>query len=393
MGRFLFVVPPLVGHINPTLGLGDELIARGHTVAWAGHRELIASLDFSGSEKQIYDCDLPESSMSRDARLMGPAALKFLWESVLIPLADSMAADVETAITHFNPDIIISDQQALAGYLIGEKYHLPVVTSATTSAELLDPLSSMPKVKDWLEKQILELRLRIGNAHSSVDPRFSPTGLLAFTTEKLTGPLQIPHLKTWFVGPMISRKSHTHNFPWEWINNDTDTVLVSLGTANDEAGQRFLNTAAEAIVDIDSSTQAIIVDPANHLAQSPWANHNRILLQKSVPQIELLPLVSSVVSHGGHNTVCETLWNGIPLIVAPIRDDQPVIASQVVEAGVGIRVKFGRTQATTLTAALKDILLPNNCYRKAATEVGKSFREAGGAQAAAMHLEKLCKSL
>ena len=36
MSRFLFVVPPLTGHINPTVAVGAELTARGHEVAWAG---------------------------------------------------------------------------------------------------------------------------------------------------------------------------------------------------------------------------------------------------------------------------------------------------------------------------------------------------------------------
>src|SRR5690606_4128413 len=36
VSRVLFVVPPLVGHVNPTVPLGLELGRRGHDVAWAG---------------------------------------------------------------------------------------------------------------------------------------------------------------------------------------------------------------------------------------------------------------------------------------------------------------------------------------------------------------------
>ncbi len=36
MSRFLFVVPPLYGHINPTVPVGLELTKRGHDVAWVG---------------------------------------------------------------------------------------------------------------------------------------------------------------------------------------------------------------------------------------------------------------------------------------------------------------------------------------------------------------------
>ena len=36
MSRFLFVVPPLTGHVNPTISVGRELAARGHQAAWCG---------------------------------------------------------------------------------------------------------------------------------------------------------------------------------------------------------------------------------------------------------------------------------------------------------------------------------------------------------------------
>lgn len=34
MAKFVFVVPPLTGHINPTLSIGAALLQRGHEVAW-----------------------------------------------------------------------------------------------------------------------------------------------------------------------------------------------------------------------------------------------------------------------------------------------------------------------------------------------------------------------
>ena len=36
MARFLFVVPPFAGHVNPTIPVAAELVSRGHEVAWAG---------------------------------------------------------------------------------------------------------------------------------------------------------------------------------------------------------------------------------------------------------------------------------------------------------------------------------------------------------------------
>jgi UDP:flavonoid glycosyltransferase YjiC (YdhE family) len=65
-----------------------------------------------------------------------------------------------------------------------------------------------------------------------------------------------------------------------------------------------------------------------------------------------------------------------------------VVAGQVVDAGAGIRVRFGRATAPKLGEAL-DAVLHEPGYRAAAARVGASFRAAGGAPAAAAHLEQL----
>jgi UDP:flavonoid glycosyltransferase YjiC (YdhE family) len=98
--------------------------------------------------------------------------------------------------------------------------------------------------------------------------------------------------------------------------------------------------------------------------------------------------MDAVVSHAGHNTVCESLANGLPLVVAPIRDDQPIIADQVVRAGAGIRVPFGRARAADLRAAVSEVLVGDR-YRDAAAVIQRSFLAAGGPSTAADVLEDL----
>ena len=41
MARFLFVVPPLAGHINPSIAVGRVLQARGHEIAWVGYESIL----------------------------------------------------------------------------------------------------------------------------------------------------------------------------------------------------------------------------------------------------------------------------------------------------------------------------------------------------------------
>ncbi|MFC7614712.1 glycosyltransferase [Actinokineospora soli] len=102
----------------------------------------------------------------------------------------------------------------------------------------------------------------------------------------------------------------------------------------------------------------------------------------------MLDRAAAVVCHAGHNTVCESLARGVPLVVAPIRDDQPVIAEQVVTAGAGVRLRFAHATARHVGAAL-DTVLTGPAHRAAAHRVRDSFTRAGGAPAAADALESL----
>lgn len=216
MGRFLFVVPPLVGHVNPAVGTAAALAARGHDLAWAGHPELVRGLVGGGAV--VFPCALPEDGLSRPADLKGPAAFQFLWENFLVPLADAMAPGVRAAIEAYDPDVVVCDQQAVAGALVAESLGRVWVTSATTSAELTDPLAGMPKVAAWLDGLLAELRDRIAGGAGTADPRFSPHGVLAYTTRALLGPAELPD-RVWLVGPSIAaRRTIGDDFPWAWLD-------------------------------------------------------------------------------------------------------------------------------------------------------------------------------
>jgi UDP:flavonoid glycosyltransferase YjiC (YdhE family) len=367
VSRVLFVVPPLAGHVNPTIGVGAALRRRGHEVAWAG-----AVAGLLGADHTVYPCDIPDVTTQRQDDLRGLAALKYLWERFLIPLAAAMTPGVRKAVADFGPDVLVVDQQALAGALVADELGLPWVTSSTTSAELVDPLATMPKVLDWVHGQLA------GVWRGEGDPRFSPHLVLAFTTSTLTGPVDGVH----FVGPSVARRPAAVEFPWERLGRPA--VLISLGTVNTSA--RFLAAAAEAFAERPAVT-GVIVDPAGVVAAPP----PNVVARPLVPQLDLLPHLDAVVCHAGHNTVCETLYHGLPLVVAPIRDDQPVIAQQAVDAGAAVRIRFGRATAAHLGAAV-DAVLGVPAYRAAAGRVRDSFVAAGGAEAAADAVERLLRT-
>ena len=382
--RFLFVVPPLTGHVNPTVALGAELARRGHQIAWAGQRSGVAPLLPPGARLFPVDDEALSARLEQAGqgwlRLRGPAALQFLWEEFIIPLGHAMMPGVEAAVTGFRPDAVVVDQQALAGAVVARRHGLPWATSATTSAEFTRPLAGLPKVEAWIRERMDDFQ-RAHGLGDVMDLRFSDHLVLVFSTSALIGSVEEFPDHFAFVGPAL-RPAQCAGFPWEALDPARPKVLVSLGTVNGLAGERFFEVAAEAVKDM--AVQAVFVAPPG-LPADPPAN---VIVRRHVPQLALLPHLSAVVSHGGHNTVCETLAHGLPLVVAPIRDDQPVIARQVAAAGAGIVVRFSRLQPGELRDALTAVL-SDPVYRAAAGRVQSSFNAAGGAVEAADRLEKI----
>ncbi|MFF8262980.1 glycosyltransferase [Streptomyces virginiae] len=385
----LFTVPPLAGHVNPTVAVGAELTARGHETAWTGPAAALARLlpaqsrilpageEAGGAYTELHE---------RWRDLRGVGALRFLWEEALVPLARAMVPGVERAVRTFGPDVVVADQQALAGPLAARRLGVPWVTSASTSAELTRPFADFPKVGEWVAGQISGLLAEYGagGERRGWDPRFSERLVLVFSTPELVGTTGEfpPHHA--YVGPAFGARPAPPGFPWQRLDPGRRRVLVSLGTLNQRAGSRFYDAVLGAAERLSDEVQLVLAAPAATVGEVP----EHVLLQESVPQLELLPHLDAVVCHAGHNTVCEALAHGLPLVVAPIRDDQPIVARQVVEAGAGIRVRFGRTRAEELRDALTSVL-DDPGPRRAARRIQASFAAAGGAAAAADRLEKL----
>jgi MGT family glycosyltransferase len=383
-GRFLFVVPPLMGHVNPTLSVGSELLSRGHQVAWAAHPQPAAPLLPPGATLLPLDGDavapLFDKSTSRSRPLRGAVAFKFGWEEFLLPLARIMLPEVEAALDSFQPQALAVDQQTVAGALVARRRGLPWATLATTSASVSDSLAGLPLVLRWQADRLAALEQEIGLPPAE-SPDISPRLVIVFSTEALAGPSDRFPSQVRFVGPSISHRRDTVPFPWEALR-ECPRVLVSLGTVNMLGGGRFFATVVEALG--DQPFQVILVAPPELVGSVP-AN---VLVRPFVPQLALLPHVSAVVCHGGHNTVCEALANALPLVVAPIRDDQTIVAQQVVEAGAGVRVRFGRVGAKDLRDAVLQVMSEPR-FREAAGRVQQSFVAAGGSKAAADLLQGL----
>src|SRR5207249_4146000 len=89
-------------------------------------------------------------------------------------------------------------------------------------------------------------------------------------------------------------------------------------------------------------------------------SHTR--LEAYVPQAELLSRCDAFITHGGFNSVKESLIAGTPMVVIPITADQPYCAQRCVALGVAEVVSPDERTPERVRAATRAVLA-NKDYR------------------------------
>jgi MGT family glycosyltransferase len=276
------------------------------------------------------------------------------------------------------------DLHAVAGALAAHRHGVRWASMAPTTMELTRPYRALPKVEAWIHGRLAALWSGAGlPGEPPHDLRFSPHLLVAFTGTALTGPLSWPDNAV-LVGPALAERPADLDFPRDWLDPDRRHVLISMGTLAAETSHGFYERALEAVRPLGDRVQAVITAPPETLPDPP----DHVLVRSRVPVLELMPQLDAVVSHGGLNTVCEALAHGVPLVIAPIKGDQPINAAQVAAAGAGRRVSFARVRPEALRAALVTVL-EDPSIRESAARIRASFAAAGGAVTAAGQLALL----
>jgi MGT family glycosyltransferase len=391
MARILVVVPPLTGHINPALSVATELRYRGHEVVWAVHRELVP--DLLPTDVEVHS--LPSCSDlelgPRSGGVRGLESVKFFYERFCLPLARASLQPLQAIVQTVQPDLMICDHQMLAGALVARALEIPWFTLASTNVSIL----KMSGVIDaWLEDQLAHVQRDYGLSVQA-RPDFSSHGVIVFSSEAMPGGKYAYYEAPYhFVGPAFTHRPVQLEFPWSELRADAARLLISLGTVSRDRGLRFYEVMMDALDNLTlsdtylsrRSLQVVMVAP-RELRDRPPSN---FIVQPRVPQIEVLAQMDAVLCHAGHNTVCEALSFGLPLIVAPIRDDQPIVARQVIDAGAGLFMRYGRVTVATARTAV-ETLFREPGYRDGARRLKESFRGLGGAIQAASILDRFVR--
>ncbi|QKW23073.1 glycosyltransferase family 1 protein [Kitasatospora sp. NA04385] len=382
MSRFLLVVPPLAGHVNPAAGIADELLARGHEVAWTGTETMFRPL--LGPDARVFGTG---NRMFRAMGGHGLASLRSLWEGFVVPYARFTLKPLDAVVREFRPDALLVDQHTPAGALVAHRHGLPWATLAPGAMELGRPYRHLPRVEAWTAGLLAGLWERAQlPAGEFTDPRCSPHLVLATTGRALLGALPpLPQLAA--VGPVLTARPASPAFPWERLEPGRRTVLVTMGSMSDAVGVDFLHRTVAALALLGDGVRAVVASPRGAL---PAALPDSVTVVDRAPVLELLSggRLDAVLCHGGMNTVVESLAHGVPVLAAPIRNDQPFVAQRVVEAGAGLRVPFARVSPPVIAERLRRVL-DEPSHRAAAESIGRQLLSGGGASAAADRMEAL----
>jgi UDP:flavonoid glycosyltransferase YjiC (YdhE family) len=110
--------------------------------------------------------------------------------------------------------------------------------------------------------------------------------------------------------------------------------------------------------------------------------------QEFLPQTAVLPLVDVVITHGGNNTVVESLYFGKPMVLLPLFWDQHDNAQRMHEAGFGVRLATYEHSADELLGAIGRLRADGGLASRL-DACSRRLQSFGGAASAASLIEQV----
>ena len=176
-----------------------------------------------------------------------------------------------------------------------------------------------------------------------------------------------------FIGPSIGFRTETAASPGTRPQDGRDLCLAG------HAVQRGSGVLPELLRGVRGpGCPGRHVDRHHHHRSESGRPPANIVVKPWVPQLDVLRRASVFVSHGGMNSVSESLYHGVPLVVVPQMGEQEIVARQVEGLGAGLCLAKNRRHGGRLRQSVHRVL-GDDRFREQAAVAGKSFEAAGGA--------------
>lgn len=115
---------------------------------------------------------------------------------------------------------------------------------------------------------------------------------------------------------------------------------------------------------------------------------DNITISRFVDQIAVLNQADVFLTHCGMNSVNESLYYKVPLVMFPQTSEQEGVAIRVEQLGAGVRLKH--INAKSIKKTIENVLNTKSYYEQA-TKISLGFHKCTGAKGAADKIEQMCK--
>ena len=390
MSKIVFFCIPAHGHTNPTLGVVEELVKRGHEVVYYSYNQFREKIESLGAEFiACDDYDVEQKLTPEDATKIG----KDMAFSTQILVDTTLGLDdmVCEHMQRLQPDCIVADSMAVWGKAVALKLGIPFVSSTTTFAfnqhsakimkngigELFGMLFSMPKVN----RQIKRLQDKGYPVKSILDiiQNDNETNTIVYTSPQFQPCSETFSDKYSFVGPSV--RPATENI----VKTKDKLIYISLGTVINNSLD-FYKKCISAFADTDYQ---VIMSVGNLIDIKDLGNiPDNFTVKSFVDQIAVLNKADVFLSHCGMNSVSESLYYQVPLVMYPQTSEQSGVATRVEQLEAGLRIK--KLSAESIREAVETVM-NTSTYRENSIAISNGFKSCTGAKGAADKIEKLCK--
>lgn len=410
------ICPPYSSHVATMAALGRELALRGNRVSVISAPDTEPAVRHAGLDfLPVGAVRHPVGSLARfteeQGRLTGLAAVRFISRN-LREHADVLLSELPALLTAQGIDALVIDQVSAAANTVADVRALPWVTVCSALA-----FHSEPDVPPWAttwgyrSSPLWRLRNTVGTrvmeqavrpmislvnekraawgmpAQWKITEAVSPLAQLAQQPEFLDFPRrQLPDCFH-YVGPLTDTDRPPVPFPWHRLDDDRPLIYASMGTLQNRRPEMF-KTIARACEGLDAQ---LVISLGRADADSPPLPGDPVVVGYA-PQLDLIARASLVISHGGVNTVMESLAAGVPVVAIPVANDQPGTASRLRYLGAGDFLTIRRAASPTRLRAMVQNILSDPGVRERAEWCRARLAELDGPGRAADLIEEAVRT-
>jgi len=387
MSKIVFFSIPAHGHTNPTIPVVSELVSRGHEVWYYSFNEFKEKIEGAGAKYISCDEFLPPITEQELNRKAGKdfAALIEMAADTTIALEDKVCSELR----EIQPDSIVSDSICFWGKLFAKKLAIPYICSTTTFAfnqytaklmkrgigEMIKMVMAMPRINK-------KMQLLASHGYEadfvSIIQNDNETDTIVYTSKEFQPMSETFSDNYSFVGPSIRREQEA-----EEKGKSKKVIYISLGTVLNQ-NKDFYRNCIKAFADSEYEVMMSVGNKTDIAALGTIPDN--IKVRNYADQIAILKNADVFITHCGMNSVNESLYFGVPMILFPQHSEQRAVAERVAELGAGVKLK--RTKPALLAKAVEAVMTDQR-YRNSACRLSESFKNTGGAaEAAQVILEK-----